>query len=86
MVGFIVYLEDDGLPGFQRSGIDDADDSFRGSYDDFILLAEWVRFGRFGRGVGVVARAWFQWGLVFGYGRGIRFGNMAVVGDAGGTR
>lgn len=87
MVGFVVYFEDDGLPGFQRPGIDDADDGFRGSYDYFVLLTEWVRFGRLRRGgVGVAARTRFHGGLVFGNRGRVGLGNVAVVGDAGGTR
>lgn len=86
MVSFVVYFEDDGLPGIQRPSVDDADDGFRGTHDYFVVLDEWVRLERLGRGGSVAARTWFHGSLVFGYGGRIGFGYVTVVGDADGTR
>lgn len=36
VVSFVIYLEDDGLAGFQWSSIDNSDNGLCGSYDYFV--------------------------------------------------
>lgn len=36
VVSFVIYLEDDGLAGFQRSSVDDSDNGLCGAYDYFV--------------------------------------------------
>lgn len=36
MIVFVIHLEDDGLAGFQRSGVDDSDNGFGGPDDYFV--------------------------------------------------
>lgn len=86
MITFVIYLEDDGLTGFQWSCVDDTDNGFCGAYDYFvdIFLAEEVWFGGFRRSGRVTAGTWFLVSLVLWDWRRIGFGDMVVdTGSAG---